>query len=107
VNEDAIPAIVKLSGSAQSDVRLAVAQILSSLSLAPHTRAAINKADGPSYLVQLLIHAMQDIPNDTWDEHLALAAGNALLQLTAASMIQSTGWVHHGADVGEEQSNFI
>eukprot|EP00957_Ditylum_brightwellii_P149678 11398418-Ditylum_brightwellii.AAC.1 len=95
VNEDALPAIIELSASTQSDVRLAVAQILSSLSVAPHTRAAIVEAKGLSYLVQLLVDTNlvdSEASHCEWDEPLALAAGNALLQLAAGAMAHASGW---------------
>ena len=89
VNEGALPAIVKLSAADLGDIRLAAAQILSGLSVAPHTRAAIVEAKGLNYLVQLLVNSSE--ADAKWDEPLALAAGNALLQLAAGAMMHAAG----------------
>jgi hypothetical protein len=86
VNEGAVGEIVKLlNESVGHDVRVAVAQMLSALCVAPHTRAAVVDANCVSYLVALLY------------EHTAPAsaemvhyAGSALLQLAAGAMIRAS-----------------
>ena len=111
VNEGTLPAIVKLSVSNQRDIRLAVAQILSNLSIAPHTRAAIVDAKGLNYLVQLVVYSTHDLPEDKIDEHLALAAGSALLRIAAGAMSHSSGWVSENLGIkislNSEKSNDI
>jgi len=101
VNEGALPAIVKLSVSSQHDIRLAVAQILSSLSVAPHTRAAIVDAKGLNYLVQLVVYSVHELPADKIDEPLALAAGSALLRIAAGAMSHSSGWMRPNLEISE------
>jgi hypothetical protein len=55
VNVGAVNEIVKLlNESVGHDVRVAVAQMLSALCVAPHTRAAVVEARCVSYLVALL-----------------------------------------------------
>ena len=104
VNEGALPAIVKLSAADLGDIRLAAAQILSGLSVAPHTRAAIVEAKGLNYLVQLLVNSSE--ADAKWDEPLALAAGNALLQLAAGAMMHAAGgWAR--MDIGQGVDSVI
>lgn len=76
-----MPAIVKLTTSDQADVRLAVAEILASLSIAPHTRAAVIDNNGLDYLVQLL--ANYSTADGGWNGQnpTTLAVGNALCNL--------------------------
>lgn len=78
LNENALPDIVQRLESGDSEVRLAMAEIISSLTFAPHTRAGIVEAHGVKYLVQLLGSV------GIQDESLALSAGNALLRLATA-----------------------
>lgn len=87
-----MPSIVKLTTSDQADVRLAVAEILASLSIAPHTRAAVIDNNGLDYLVQLL--ANYSTSDSTWDGQspTTLAVGNALLQLASGAMANSNKW---------------
>lgn len=87
-----VPSIIKLTASQQADVRLAVAEILSSLSIAPHTRAAIVDNNGLGHLVQLL--ANYSAADDSWNGQgsTTLAVGNALLQLSAGAMANSNKW---------------
>ena len=87
VNEGAIREIVKLlNESVGHDVRVAVAQMLSALCIAPHTRAAVIDANCVSYLVALLYeHSAPD------SEELVYCAGSALLQLAACSMMSAGG----------------
>jgi hypothetical protein len=81
IYEGAIPALIEISPLFRREVRLSVAEILSNLTVAPLTRDAIVKAGGPTFLVHLLMNEIQHIPNDSWDETLAVAAGTALLRL--------------------------
>ena len=81
VSSGALPAIVDLTRDLHLayPVRLDIAQILSSLCIAPHTRAAVVEADCINFLIDLLYeHAVS--------EELALFAGEALLQLAAGAM---------------------
>ena len=82
VNEGAVNEIVKLlNESVGQDVRLAVAEMLSYLCVAPHTRAAVVQSNGVSYLVALLYeHSAPD------SEDIVLFACTALLQLAAGAM---------------------
>ena len=80
-NEDALSAVVSLAQSASKYIlHLSVAEILCSLSLAPHTRAAIVKANGVPYLVQLLVNWKQ------MDSKLAEVTLTALLQTAVGSL---------------------
>ena len=99
----AVPAIVKLTTSDQADVRLAVAEILASLSIAPHTRAAVIDNNGLDYLVQLL--ANYSTSEGSWDGQspTTLAVGNALLQLASGAMSNSNKW-RRSSDVGHDYS---
>jgi hypothetical protein len=82
VNEGAVNEIVKLlNESVGQDVRLAVAEMLSYLCVAPHTRAAVVHANGVNYLVALLYeHTAPE------SEDIVLFACTALLQLAAGAM---------------------
>jgi len=82
VNEGAIAEIVKLlNESVGHDVRVAVAQMLSALCIAPHTRAAVVEANCVNYLVALLYeHSSPD------SEEMVFCAGSALLQLAAGTL---------------------
>jgi len=85
VSSGALPAIVALTNDIHLayPARLAVAQILSSLCIAPHTRAAVVEANCIHFLIDLLYeHAESD--------ELATFAGQALFQL-AAGAIQRAG----------------
>ena len=64
-----------------------MADIISSLSVAPHTRAGIIKAKGVEYLVQLL----GSLDFQAHDEALALTAGTALLRLAMGATSGSGG----------------
>jgi len=103
VNENALPSIVKLTESEQADVRRAVAEILASLSIAPHTRAAIIDNSGLEQLIQLLLNC--STADGTWNgqEPTTLAVGNALLQLSAGAMAYSNKW-RRSPDAGHNHS---
>lgn len=77
LNENALSYIVKQLESGDSRIRLAIAELISSLTVAPHTRTGIIEARGVKYLVQLL----GSVDIQTQDEAIALAAGNTLLRL--------------------------
>ncbi|KAL7533545.1 hypothetical protein ACHAXR_008988, partial [Thalassiosira sp. AJA248-18] len=78
LHANALLYIVQQLESGDSRVRLAMAEVISTLTVAPHTRAGIIEARGVKYLVQLLGSV------DIQDETLALAAGNALLRLASS-----------------------
>jgi hypothetical protein len=86
VNEGAVGEIVKLlNESVGHDVRVAVAQMLSALCVAPHTRAAVVEAKCVSYLVALLYEHSSPA-----SEEMVHYAGTALLQLAAGAMIRAS-----------------
>ena len=89
VNEGALSSIVQLSASNALDIRLSVAQILKSLTIAPHTRAAIVDAKGIKYIVQLLVNSSE---HSVEHEKIFLAAASSLLQLGANAIKYSRGW---------------
>lgn len=85
VNEGAIGEIVKLlNESVGHDVRVAVAQMISALCVAPHTRAAVVEARCVSYLVALLYEHTSPT-----SEEMVRYAAYALLQLAAGAMIRA------------------
>ena len=101
VNEGSLGEMVELSVSQSvgHDVRLAVAQILSSLCVAPHTRAAVVEAQCINYLIPLLYdHA------DPSSQEVAFAAGSALLQLAAGAMTRASVYRSDNADLNEAGS---
>lgn len=86
VNEGAVSEIVKLlTESVGHDVRVAVAQMISALCVAPHTRAAVVEARCVSYLVALLYEH-----NAPASEDMVRYAASALLQLAAGAMVRAT-----------------
>ena len=86
VNEGAVSEIVKLlNESVGHDVRVAVAQMLSALCVAPHTRAAVVEADCVGYLVSLLYEHSAPASVD-----MVHHAGTALLQLAAGAMTRAS-----------------
>ena len=85
VNEGAVGEIVKLLETPVGhDVRVAVAQMLSALCVAPHTRAAVVEASCVSYLVAMLYEHI-----DPASEQMVQFAGTALLQLAAGAMTRA------------------
>ena len=87
VNEGAVGEIVKLLETPVGhDVRVAVAQMLSALCVAPHTRAAVVEASCVSYLVAMLYEHI-----DPASEQMVQYAGTALLQLAAGAMTRAGG----------------
>jgi hypothetical protein len=103
VTEGALKELVQLtlSNSVGHSVRLAVAGILSSLCVAPHTRAAVVEANCISCLIPLLFDH-----EDPSSAKVAILAGRALLQLAAGAMKRASvfsGWgsesdIHAPAD---------
>ena len=96
VNEGALSEVVKLADdyNAGHDVRLAVAQILSSLCVAPHTRAAVVEAKCMYYLIGFLYdHA------DPASEEVALYAGRAITQLAAGAIMRASVFGGGDADI--------
>jgi hypothetical protein len=87
VNEGALSEVVKLADdyNAGHDVRLAVAQILSSLCVAPHTRAAVVEAKCMYYLIGFLYDH-----SDQASEEVALFAGRAITQLAAGAITRAS-----------------
>jgi hypothetical protein len=86
VNEGAVKEIVKLlNESVGHDVRVAVAQMLAALCVAPHTRAAVVEARCVSYLIALLYEH-----NSPASEKMVQYAGSALLQLAAGAMCRTS-----------------
>jgi SPRY domain len=87
VNEGALSAVVKLADdyNAGHDVRLAVAQILATLCVAPHTRAAVVEANCMFYLIGFLYDH-----SDKASEEVALFAGRAITQLAAGAITRAS-----------------
>ena len=86
VNEGAVAEIVKLlNESVGHDVRVAVAEMLSALCCAPHTRAAVVEANCVSYLVALLYEHSSPA-----SEQMVHYAGSALLQLAAGALTRAS-----------------
>jgi hypothetical protein len=100
VNEGALQGIVALTDdySVGQDVKLAIAQILSSLCVAPHTRAAVAEANCIKYLIGFLYEH-----SDPSSQEVALFAGSALLQLAAGAITRAT--VFSGDDL--ELADFV
>ena len=85
VNEGALPAIVRLTRdeSLGPQVRLAIAQILASLCVAPHTRAAVVEAECIHFLVDILFEHVTS-------QEVASYAAQALLQLAAGAITRAS-----------------
>jgi hypothetical protein len=101
VNEGAVREIVKLlNESVGHDVRVAVAQMISTLCVAPHTRAAVVEANCVRYLVALLYeHSAPD------SEDMVFCAGSALLQLAAGSMTSANAVIGDTLPLGDSDKN--
>lgn len=100
VSEGALREIVELAvaESVGHEVRLGVAQILSSLCVAPHTRAAVVEAQCINYLIPLLYNH-----SDSSSQQVAFAAGSALLQLAAGAMTLAS--VYSAEDLDNEAAS--
>lgn len=87
VNKGAVKCLADLTQdlSVTRDVRLHIAQILSSLCAASHTRAAIVEANCINFLVGILYEH-----NDPSSEEIALFAGRAILQLAAGAVTRAS-----------------
>ena len=98
VNEGALPAIVRLTRdeSLGPQARLAIAKILSSLCVAPHTRAAVVEAECIHFLVDILFEHVTS-------EEVALFASQALMQLAAGAITRASAL---GAD-GVQSNAFV
>ena len=102
VNKGAVQGLVELTHdiSATPDIRLAIAQILSSLCAAPHTRAAVVEAKCVKFLISMLYEY-----NDRLSKDVAFYAGNAILQLASGAMTRAS-WATNGeVEVSEYISN--
>jgi hypothetical protein len=95
VNEGGIGEIVKLlNESVGHDTRVAVAQMLSALCIAPHTRAAVVEARCVGYLVAMLYeHGAPE------SEDMVHFAASALLQLAAGSMVRASSLSSNGMEL--------
>jgi hypothetical protein len=100
VNEGALQGILALTDdySVGQDVKLAIAQILSALCVAPHTRAAVAEANCINYLIGFLYEH-----SDQSSQEVALFAGTALTQLAAGAITRAS--VFGGNDM--EMLDFI
>ena len=98
ISSGALPVILALTRDIHLSfpVRLAICQILASLCIAPHTRAAVVEADCINFLIDLLSSFDYNSTTGANDE-LALFAGQALLQLVAGA-VQRAGSVENGTD---------
>lgn len=93
VNQGALPDIVALTQdfSLGPDVRLAIAQILASLCVAPHTRAVVVESDCVHFLIDILFDHSNPASLD-----VVLFAAGALLQLAAGAVTRAS--VFNGKD---------
>jgi hypothetical protein len=89
VNKGAVKCLADLTRdiSVTRDIRLYVAQILSSLCAAPHTRAAIVEANCINFLIGILYEH-----SDPASEEIALFAGRAILQLAAGAITRASAF---------------
>jgi hypothetical protein len=97
VNKGAVKCLADLTRdiSVTRDIRLYVAQILSSLCAAPHTRAAIVEANCINFLIGILYEH-----SDPASEEIALFAGRAILQLAAGAITRASAFNGDDLDVG-------
>jgi len=89
VNKDAVKGLAELTQdlSTTHDVRLAIAQILSSLCSAPQTRAAVVETNCFNFLIGVLYEH-----SGPSTEELALYAGSAVLQLSAGAIARASAF---------------
>lgn len=89
VNKGAVQCLADLTRdiSVTRDVRLSIAQILSSLCAAPHTRAAVVEANCLNFLIGILHDH-----SDPSSEEVALYAGEAILQLAAGAITRASAF---------------
>jgi hypothetical protein len=95
VNEGALRGILALTNdyAVGQDVKLAIAQILSALCVAPHTRAAVAEANCINYLIGFLYEH-----SDPSSQEVALFAGSALTQLAAGAITRASVFGVFGAN---------
>jgi len=89
VNKGAVKGLAELTQdlSTTHDVRLAIAQILSSLCSAPQTRAAVLETNCFNFLIGVLYEH-----SGPSTEELALYAGSAVLQLSAGAIARASAF---------------
>ena len=94
VNQGAVQCLAHLTQdfSLTREVRLSIAQILSSLCAAPHTRAAVVETNCINFLIGILYEH-----NDPSSAEVAIYAGRAILQLAAGAISRASAFV--GDDV--------
>lgn len=87
VNKGAVKALANLTRTPNisHDVRLAIAQILASLCVAPHTRAAVVEANCIQFLVGFLYE-----PSEVSLRDVILSAGSALVHLARGAITRAT-----------------
>ena len=102
VNEEALGEIVPLLRNAHvgHDVRLAVAEILSNLCVAPHTRAALVNAN----CTVVLTHQLWDYTEPECRQ-IVLAAANTLIQLAAGAIARSGVYRGENLDLNDAVSS--
>lgn len=89
VNKGAVQCLADLTRdiAVTRDIRLEIAQILSSLCAAPHTRAAVVEANCINFLIGVLYEH-----SDPSSEEVALFAGRAILQLAAGAITRASAF---------------
>jgi hypothetical protein len=94
INQGAVQCLADLTRdfSLTRDVRLSIAQILSSLCAAPHTRAAVVETNCINFLIGILYEH-----SDPTSSEVALFAVQAILQLAAGAISRASAFV--GDDV--------
>jgi hypothetical protein len=94
VNQGAVQCLANLTQdfSLTREVRLSIAQILSSLCAAPHTRAAVVETNCINFLIGILYEH-----SDPSSSEVAVYAGQAILQLAAGAISRASAFI--GDDV--------
>jgi hypothetical protein len=90
INQGAVQCLASLTQdiSLTREVRLSIAQILSSLCAAPHTRAAVVETNCIDFLIGILYEH-----SDPSSSEVAVYAGRAILQLAAGANSRTSGWI--------------
>jgi hypothetical protein len=90
VNQGAVQCLANLTQdfSLTREVRLSIAQILSSLCAAPHTRAAVVETNCINFLIGILYEH-----SDPSSSEVAIYAGQAILQLAAGAISRASAFV--------------
>lgn len=99
VNEGALAELLSVCERVGQGVRLAVAEILCRLCVAPHTRAAVVEAQCIECLICLLYEF-----GDPESQKVAFAAGSALLQLVAGAMSRASVFSSDNDELNEAAS---